>query len=307
MDDSKLPPRVAVCLAAYNGIRWLDDQLDSILSQVGVSVTVFISVDRSIDGTEALIDGRKANEPRLVVLPHGERFGSAAQNFFRLLREVDFTNFDYVSFSDQDDIWLVDKLRQAIAIGALTGADAVSSNVVAFWQDGREKLIRKNQPMGRWNHLFEAAGPGCTYLLKAPLAESFGTMLRNNIEMARRVELHDWMVFAWATEHGYRWYIDEYARVRYRQHSENVMGANTGIYSALSRWRKLCNGWYRSQVLLVAHLAGASTALPVHRLRRFLWLDRVVLALSVREFRRRWFDRLTLAAAFILMQLNKKC
>ncbi|HBN14018.1 MAG TPA: glycosyl transferase, partial [Pseudohongiella sp.] len=43
--------RVAVLLAAYNGMQWLPEQLDSILSQVGVDVTVYVSTDRSSDGT----------------------------------------------------------------------------------------------------------------------------------------------------------------------------------------------------------------------------------------------------------------
>ena len=95
--------KIAVCLAAFNGVRWLAEQLDSILAQEGVAVTVFVSVDQSSDGTEQWIDARAQVDSRIVVLPHGERFGGAARNFFRLLRDVDFSGFDYVSFADQDD------------------------------------------------------------------------------------------------------------------------------------------------------------------------------------------------------------
>ena len=45
-------PLIAVCLAAYNGRAYLQDQMDSILGQAGVNVLVFVSVDRSSDGTE---------------------------------------------------------------------------------------------------------------------------------------------------------------------------------------------------------------------------------------------------------------
>jgi rhamnosyltransferase len=302
MADVKAHPRVAICLAACNGTLWLKTQLDSILSQINVDVVVFVSVDRSVDGTEELIDTLSANESRLVVLPHGKVFGSAAKNFFRLLQEVDFSSFDYVGFSDQDDVWLHDKLQRAINFGTNSGADIVSSNVIAFWNNGRKRLIRKNQSIRYWNHLFEAAGPGCTYLFKATIAERFGLLLRNKIELALNVGLHDWLFFAWAIEQGYKWQIDKYAGVRYRQHDHNVMGANFGILPAWSRWQRLCNGWYRSQVILVASVVGANESLPIRRIRRFLWADRIWISLNVRNFRRRWLDRLILAVAFIFMK-----
>ncbi|RPJ80264.1 MAG: glycosyltransferase, partial [Acidobacteria bacterium] len=163
------PPAVAVCLAAFNGIRWLPKQLASILEQKGVSVTIVVSVDRSSDGTEEWVERRASEESRLVALPFGERFGGAAANFFRLLRDADLSGFDYVSLSDQDDIWQAEKLLRAYRVLQETGADGYSSDVVAFWPSGRTRWIRKSQPQRRWDFLFEAAGPGCTYVIRADL------------------------------------------------------------------------------------------------------------------------------------------
>lgn len=53
-------------------------------------------------------------DSRINILPEIGRMGSASQNFFRLIRDVDFDSFDYVAFSDQDDIWKLDKLNHAI-------------------------------------------------------------------------------------------------------------------------------------------------------------------------------------------------
>jgi rhamnosyltransferase len=66
MRDVNLPvPRVAVLLAAYNGMQYIAEQMDSILAQIGVDVTVFISVDRSTDGTEKWVEAlAQANTPR---------------------------------------------------------------------------------------------------------------------------------------------------------------------------------------------------------------------------------------------------
>ena len=136
-------PRVAVCLAAYNGRAWLQEQLQSILQQEGVEVRIFVSVDRSDDGTEAWVSEYCRAEGRVLLLPTGERFGGAAPNFFRLLKEVDFSQFEYVSLADQDDIWYPDKLRRAISMLEESKADCYSSNVMAFWEDGTQRLVEQ--------------------------------------------------------------------------------------------------------------------------------------------------------------------
>ncbi len=62
-------PRVAVLLAAFNGMRWIEEQLDSILGQSAVDVTVYISIDPSSDGTEAWCADYAARHAQVIVLP----------------------------------------------------------------------------------------------------------------------------------------------------------------------------------------------------------------------------------------------
>ena len=64
-------PRVAILLAAYNGITWLPEQLDSILGQRNVEVSVFASVDLSTDGTEDWLLEQSRQDFRIVVLANG--------------------------------------------------------------------------------------------------------------------------------------------------------------------------------------------------------------------------------------------
>lgn len=249
-------PRMAVCLAVYNGRPWLVEQVESILAQQGVGVTVFVSVDTSCDGSEGLVDQLAASDARLRVLAHGKRFGGAAPNFFRILFDVDFSAFDYVAFADQDDIWKPDKLRQAHEKLQSTGADAYSSNVIAFWPDQRTVLIEKSQKQVQWDFLFEAAGPGCTYVLRRQLACAIQTLVRSSQSKVGKVWLHDWFLYAFARAHGYRWVIDDYAGMLYRQHEKNQVGANLG-WSALSyRARKVFSGWGLTQSTVIAELVG---------------------------------------------------
>lgn len=254
--DNPRRDRVAVCLAAYNGKPWLEEQLQSILAQDGVDVTVFISVDVSNDGTEAFVDALATKEPRLRVLPHGQRFGGAAGNFFRLLREVDVSGFDYVSFADQDDVWFADKLSRACATLRSLGAAAYSSNVTAFWPDGRELLVNKAQPQRRWDFLFESAGPGCTFVMEAGLIRQFKEAFGMRWDELAGVALHDWFLYAFARAHGYRWFIDPRPGMRYRQHATNQFGVNRGMRANLDRLNKVMRGWLLGQARLIAGLVG---------------------------------------------------
>lgn len=249
-------PAVAVCIAAFNGVRWLPEQIDSIISQAGVTVTVFVSVDLSIDGTEAWINQASIKNQNIVVLAHGRHFGGAAPNFFRLLSEIDFSNFDYVSLADQDDIWLPEKLSRAHQMLSETGADAYSSNVMAFWPDGRKALVEKSQKQVQWDFLFEAAGPGCTYVMRKDLACAIQGLLKSRWTDIQQVGLHDWFVYAFACANGYRWVIDDYPGMLYRQHEKNQVGVNQGWRALRHRAGKILSGWGLAQSALIADLIG---------------------------------------------------
>ena len=133
-------PYIAINLAVYNGGLWLQEQVLSIFNQENINIKIFISTDPSTDNTEALCQQLAQQDSRITVLPNIGKFGGAAPNFFRLLRDVDFSDFNYVAFSDQDDIWNYDKLSTAIEILKQQQCDGYSSNFTAFWPDGRVRF-----------------------------------------------------------------------------------------------------------------------------------------------------------------------
>jgi len=299
-----MPPKIAVCLAAYNGIRYLPEQLDSILTQTGVAVTVYVSVDASSDGTEVWIDARAHEDSRIVVLPHGERFGGAARNFFRLLQDVDFSNFDYVSFADQDDIWQQDKLIRHIELMNRNKVDGVSSNVTAFWPDGKTKLLDKAQPQRELDFIFESAGPGCTFLISAWLVSKVKELLSDKTDVVKQVALHDWLIYAVCRASGKSWYIDSKPSLQYRQHDKNVVGANSGLKAKLVRLKKISNGWYRVEVLKILAVTRQLSNDPqlvtiTWLLEREDFLSRLKLLQFIPQARRKMSDRIFLALMII--------
>lgn len=249
-------PKVAVLLAAYNGVRWIEEQLESILNQSAVDVTIFISIDLSTDGTQAWCVAYAAEHTNVVVLPDAGKFGGASRNFFRLLRDVDFEPYEFIAFADQDDVWHADKLSRAIYAIEFLQMDVYSSNVTAFWPDGKTHLLNKAQPQVAWDFLFEAAGPGCTYVFKKNFALSLKASMLRNWAQLQMISLHDWYFYAFARSHGYRWFIDPIPSMDYRQHESNQVGANKGLSALLARYKTIQNGWWFGQVRMIALLIG---------------------------------------------------
>ena len=184
----------------------------------------------------------------VTVLPYGEYFGEAAKNFYRLIKDVDFSNFDYISFSDQDDIWLPNKLFHAINVLKDNYLEAYSSDVIAFWEDGKEKLLKKSFPQKKFDYYFESPGPGCTYLLKKDSAEIFKFFLINNYNEVNAISSHDWFIYAFFRSRNMSWLIDKNALMFYRQHNSNQVGINHGFTAYLKRLKMIKNGWYSSEV-----------------------------------------------------------
>jgi len=288
-------PRVAVLLAAYNGMQWLQEQLDSILDQAGVDVTVYVSVDKSSDGTFEWFCELAQVNTRVVPLAYGEVFGGAAKNFFRLLRDVDLKPFDYIAFADQDDIWLPNKLDNAHRHIVAQGCEGYSSSVTAFWPDGRRVFVNKSQTQQKWDYYFEAAGPGCTYVMAVPLAEAIKNCVLSHRERVDQVALHDWFCYAFARANGYSWYIDPTPSMLYRQHENNQFGVNAGSKAFQSRAGRIFNGWWLAQVRLIASIVQARGLALIPLLDTSYRLSLFGLSLRAWQCRRRWRDKVFFA------------
>ena len=284
-------PAVAVLLAAYNGLSWLPQQVTSILAQEGVDVTLFVSLDLSTDGSWEWLQALANAEPKVRLLDYGERFGGAAKNFMRLVRDVDFAAFDHVALSDQDDLWLPEKLLRAHTVLLQTQACGYSSNVVAFWPSGKTKLVDKAQAQRRWDFLFEAAGPGCTYVLSRALAQAFKTLVAARWDEVQKIGLHDWFIYAFARARGDRWTIDPTPGLRYRQHANNQVGVNQGWPAFKIRAKKIWSGWGMSQSRLIAELVGVQDEPFVKSWGNGQRRGLLTLALQAGQCRRRWRDR----------------
>jgi rhamnosyltransferase len=241
--------RVTVLLATFQGRPYLDELLTSVLGQTGVDVQVVVSDDGSTDGTWELLSSY--DDPRVTLLPRVTPSGSAAANFYRLLR--DSATDGLVAFADQDDVWEPDKLARHVAL-VEAGAVGVSSNVLTLDPAGGTALLRKDFPQRAFDWVFEGPGPGCSMLLAPQLVARLREVLTDPDGLAARCDYHDWLTYAVCRASGWEWRIDAHPSLLYRQHAANVMGANMGVSAALRRLRLAREGWHRRQAADLARL-----------------------------------------------------
>jgi rhamnosyltransferase len=246
---------IAVLMATYNGKIWLSDQVSSILLQEDVNLKLFVSDDNSTDGTLEYLNQLARADNRVIVLPQIERIGSAGKNFYRLVCDVDINGFDYVAFADQDDLWNLDKLSRHVKLIQSESAECISSNVMAFWPDGSQRLICKSQPQRAHDFIFESAGPGCSFLMTPWLFDKLREEIQSNKSPAKNVLMHDWLTYAVCRAYERRWFIDSCSSLMYRQHANNVIGANSGIKAIIHRLCMINDGWYRSEVSKICDVA----------------------------------------------------
>ena len=225
-------PRVLVLLSTYNGARYLADQIDSILDQESVQVTLLVRDDGSQDATPDILHAYRANDPRVRICRGGVNLGPA-HSFLDLLFHAG-PGYDAIAFADQDDVWLPDKLaRAARALGredagsplgycaGLTLTDAALNPI------GDTPTWRRPPAFG--NALVENVAIGCTLAIN-------DAARRILVAPGERpdVPMHDWLVYQVVSGSG-RMLYDPRPVLLYRQHARNAIGAGPNRLVRLTR------------------------------------------------------------------------
>jgi rhamnosyltransferase len=295
---------VLVLLATFNGAQWLQEQLQSVLTQSGVEVSLLIADDASADDTQPLIDGWAARDARVRHLPFGPGTGSAGANFRRLIAAADVGHHTHVAFCDQDDRWKPDKLAAACIRLRSSGASLYSSATRACWADGRTRTLRQTSRPTCADYYFEGAGQGCTFVLDRAFFLRVQAFVQAHMHQLVRMHYHDWMVYALSRCWGLAWFYDDEARLDYRQHGGNDTGARGSLGSLHRRTQLIRSGWYANQVKEMLSLCRMAVSDDAQERKVQALMDSATRSLSGRlawcwfllmHSRRRVRDRVTLA------------
>src|ERR1700722_14037418 len=217
-------PEVAILLSTFNGERYLADQLRSFTAQVHENWRLYWRDDGSVDRSPAIMDafGEGPGKGRCDHLAENGNL-HATGSFLSLLRRALRDEAEFFAFSDQDDVWLPDKLAHAVA--ALT--DVVPGRPAIYFcartpvdsglrPIGRSPLLRR--PPGFPAALTQNVIPGCCM-----------TLNREDAELIVAAEApdrtwHDWWCYLVVSARDGLVMVGDSPDILYRQHGQNLVG-----------------------------------------------------------------------------------
>ena len=236
---------VSILLCTFNGARFLPQQLASYEAQGFTDWRLFASDDGSQDATLSLLkDFQKKHGTEKVSIRGGPRRGFVA-NFLSLLCDPAVQSTHY-AFSDQDDVWLPDKLARArrFLMNAPPDKPVVYCSRTRFINDtgaaiGLSPLFKK--PPSFRNALTQSIAGGCTMVLNEAARQ---LLMRAGADVG--CASHDWWIYIAVTAVGGTLFYDPIPSICYREHAHNVIGQNTSPAAQLARARMLWHGRYKS-------------------------------------------------------------
>ncbi|MFA5074245.1 MAG: glycosyltransferase family 2 protein [Nitrospirota bacterium] len=253
--------KIDIVLSTYNGERYLEEQVDSIISQTFTDWRLLIRDDGSSDTTVALIQKiRKRNPDKIILIDQEAAHKGACQSFAALMSN---SKSDYLMFCDQDDIWLSDKINKTLAVMAglekkyghhqplLVHSDAkvVDHNL----KELAPSLLRyqKIKPIkgAQLSRLFlQNAATGCTMMINKTLRDMA-------LPVSSHALMHDWWLALPAAAFGHIGYVAE-PTMLYRQHGKNDLGAHRYNFMVaviqlleLLNIRKIRHAWRKKHVM----------------------------------------------------------
>jgi glycosyltransferase involved in cell wall biosynthesis len=208
---------ISVCMATFNGEKYIFDQIMSILPQLGDGDELIISDDGSKDNTLAIINSINSDKIRVV---YGPRRG-LIKNFEHALS---FAAGKYIFLSDQDDLWMNDKVDEICRVFVEQNCDLIVSDCEVIDDDLNVVIPSffswRNSGKGVFKNLYKNTYLGCCMAFKR-------TALNNCLPFPDSIPMHDWWL-GLNTELSGTTYFLHSPLVRYRRHGSNCSPTSTG-------------------------------------------------------------------------------
>lgn len=210
---------ISVAMATYNGKRYIKEQLDSIINQTKLPDEIVIRDDFSKDGTfEFLINYSKKYPNIKWDIKQNKVNVGYKKNFYAAIIAC---RGDYIFLSDQDDIWLKDKIAVMLKQMEKGKLLLLMSNLKSFYQDGcknrvkEERLgLRKIKKSFNLNHCVNTPRPGCSFCISKELVNLY----KENIDFTIP---HDNLLWHIASLQGRVWHLNR-VTMKYRRHDTNA-------------------------------------------------------------------------------------
>lgn len=213
--------KIVVLLSTYNGEQYLKEQIESILRQkTSHRVDVMIRDDGSDDNTIEILQSYEAEYPERFRVYYEKNIGYI-RSFFELIRKAE--GYDYYALSDQDDIWLEDKLETAVAqCEACAEERPLLYGSSSFLVNEQLEVVGETQKNLRgitWdNLLIQNIMPGHAQVFNDALCR----ILKRDVDCSK-IYVHDFWITYMAMLYG-KVIFDNESHTLYRQHGTNTVG-----------------------------------------------------------------------------------
>ncbi|PIF60666.1 glycosyltransferase family 2 protein [Flavobacterium sp. 11] len=220
--------RVDVLLPTYNGEKFIEEQIKSLLNQTYKNINILIRDDGSEDETNSIIQRLAKIDDRIIIFTDTGRNLGLVSNVNFLLG---ISDAEYIMYCDQDDVWIENKiellleemLRRETELNTHTPILIHSDCYVTDENLKIKGLFKGNKPMqyGLNKSLFKFYVQGASSLINKSLKEEIYPFINN-------VYLHDRYTHLCAEIMGFRFYVNQ-PLMNYRQHSSNLVGSSSFI------------------------------------------------------------------------------
>jgi len=235
--------KVNILMSTYNGQQFLAEQIRSIQDQSYTDWTLFIRDDGSSDNTKEILKDFERQDSRIHLIDSDKSDNLGVIKSFHKL--VNHDRADYYFFSDQDDVWLPNKLELSLKEAQYYLADLplmVYMDLKVVNQD--LEIMTESMVKSQSHHantelvqeLTENTVTGGVAMINHALAEMW--------QETDDILMHDWYLALLASAFGNLVFIDQPGEL-YRQHSDNVLGART----LSKRFKK----WIRPHILFAVY------------------------------------------------------
>ena len=212
-------------MSTYNGENHLKEQIDSILNQkTEHEVLLRIRDDGSKDGTCKIIKEYMKANPNTIELIKGSNVGYNA-SFFSLIQNAE--GFDYYSISDQDDVWIENKLQSAC-----DAIDKIADDIPVLYASTsylvHDDLVpygmtrKKERELLMYNTIIQNICPGHTQVMNNRLIH----LLKEDIDISKIYVYDSWITNV-ANLYG-KIVFDNNPHTYYRQYEGNQLGSGVG-------------------------------------------------------------------------------
>ncbi|BAQ24576.1 glycosyltransferase family 2 protein [Streptococcus troglodytae] len=233
--------KVNILMSTYNGQEFIAQQIQSIQKQTFENWNLLIRDDGSSDETPKIIADFAKSDARIRFINADKRENlGVIKNFYTLLK---YERADYYFFSDQDDVWLPQKLELTLAsaekenhqipLMVYTDLKVVDRDLQVL-HDSMIKTQSHHANTRLLEELTENTVTGGTMMVNHCLAKQWKQCYDDLI-------MHDWYLALLAASLGKLIYLNETTEL-YRQHESNVLGART--------WSKRLKNWLRPHRLV---------------------------------------------------------